>query len=794
MRWWWSCPVLCICAWNAVDAAITGALVTLNSLNAGATDSVDVEFTTGLTTPVDGALVVIFPSNFYIASTSLSNPNGIDLASTATVSGTSVTIAVVNNALPPGPISFTLSGVTSPGEGTTGRYGIRTLDTSGTIIEAVGNVAASVLTRTTLTTAGLTFSTLAAGAAAQFTVSLRTDVLLRVGSLIELQFPTMPSSNFVYTGAVVAARDGLDPASTVIAIAPPRMWLTIAGQDVAADTPVSVTFGNIFYPAAQPVGTFTIRTRHSSGGILQDMTGVAGPVLASTALDSSATVQPNSYLGGMVTTYAVRFSNTAYLPIGAKIAVVFPPRFKVSAATLGAIINIPAPNAVFSVSGSTLTLTLGSGPTMAGSGRSFTVANIVNPGTSCNKYDVIECSVAWETYSITIMDAANNVYEQSATVPGTPIVKKSLAYARVRPFIKLPNTVTTVTLSMDTQAEIPINGLIELVLPTGYTIGATAPSAYIGIPLASTNLVIAGLQASLTVAGSSILPTTGISLTLSAVTTPNWWVTGMYILRTRDALGNIMEEHDKLNGEGCPYLNDCNGHGTCTLFSWTCMCESGWGALTDIADYRAPDCTMRTCPSGLSWTSIPTGEETAHDVQVECSGMGACDRSTGSCVCIDGFTGAACERMTCPNDCYGRGKCVSMKEMATIKTAFPLSPPITYTGATSTTTWDENRVFGCVCDSSWAVGTGAGEIQASEYFGPDCSLRRCPSGDDPETLVDETDCNGKTAPGGIGVGDPGNLCYVECSNRGICNYRKGICTCFTGYSGNACQTKKVDEK
>ena len=34
----------------------------------------------------------------------------------------------------------------------------------------------------------------------------------------------------------------------------------------------------------------------------------------------------------------------------------------------------------------------------------------------------------------------------------------------------------------------------------------------------------------------------------------------------------------------------------------------------------------------------------------------------------------------------------------------------------------------------------------------------------------------------------GNLCHIECSNRGTCNHKEGLCTCFGGYYGNACQT------
>lgn len=61
-------------------------------------------------------------------------------------------------------------------------------------------------------------------------------------------------------------------------------------------------------------------------------------------------------------------------------------------------------------------------------------------------------------------------------------------------------------------------------------------------------------------------------------------------------------------------------------------------------------------------------------------------------------------------------------------------------GEDDSVTWDEEMIYGCVCDSSWEVGLGSGQTQEPEWFGPDCSLRHCPSGDDPSTTVDETDC------------------------------------------------------
>ena len=69
---------------------------------------------------------------------------------------------------------------------------------------------------------------------------------------------------------------------------------------------------------------------------------------------------------------------------------------------------------------------------------------------------------------------------------------------------------------------------------------------------------------------------------------------------------------------------------------------------------------------------------------------------------------------------------------------------------------------------------------------------RCPTGDDPRTTTDETDCWNVTAPGGFGVGAEGNVCQVDCSNRGLCDFSTGTCTCFKGYHGQACETYAVN--
>lgn len=37
-----------------------------------------------------------------------------------------------------------------------------------------------------------------------------------------------------------------------------------------------------------------------------------------------------------------------------------------------------------------------------------------------------------------------------------------------------------------------------------------------------------------------------------------------------------------------------------------------------------------------------------------------------------------------------------------------------------------------------------------------------------------------------GSGKNGNLCHIDCSGRGICDYTKGICKCFPGSHGDNC--------
>ena len=250
-------------------------------------------------------------------------------------------------------------------------------------------------------------------------------------------------------------------------------------------------------------------------------------------------------------------------------------------------------------------------------------------------------------------------------------------------------------------------------------------------------------------------------------------------------------------GTGCKMWNKCHGHGACDHCLQKCHCDQGFGMWNDTVTKGRnvdPSCLQMTCPVGKAIVDIPTSSTKAH-APAECSDRGLCDRKTGLCTCFAPFTGGACERLRCPNDCSGHGQCLSMKELAIVWSERTPTYKSEYGQEKyDTEAWDYDVMYGCFCDSSWAVGYESGEKQLGEYFGPDCSLRRCPSGNNPYSNKIETDCFRKTQTvdgmvvqfGGREVGRLGNVCHIDCSNRGICDYNTGTCKCFEGSWGDDC--------
>merc|ERR1711871_1636465 len=95
------------------------------------------------------------------------------------------------------------------------------------------------------------------------------------------------------------------------------------------------------------------------------------------------------------------------------------------------------------------------------------------------------------------------------------------------------------------------------------------------------------------------------------------------------------------------------------------------------------------------------GQDEGH-FYMECSNQGLCDRSSGLCECFDGYTGRACQRQACPEDCSGHGVCLSVDQLRREKmTKLPF---------TCSTTRNSDTVY---CDSDIV---GDGKLRQGDYI------------------------------------------------------------------------------
>jgi hypothetical protein len=92
---------------------------------------------------------------------------------------------------------------------------------------------------------------------------------------------------------------------------------------------------------------------------------------------------------------------------------------------------------------------------------------------------------------------------------------------------------------------------------------------------------------------------------------------------------------------GCPGEIACSAHGVCAgAPEYRCTCSVGYGGA---------DCSEFVCASSPAWFDAPIAHNVAHQLS-ECANMGHCDRTKGTCMCMLGFEGGSCNRMSCPGE------------------------------------------------------------------------------------------------------------------------------------------------
>jgi len=193
-------------------------------------------------------------------------------------------------------------------------------------------------------------------------------------------------------------------------------------------------------------------------------------------------------------------------------------------------------------------------------------------------------------------------------------------------------------------------------------------------------------------------------------------------------------------GAAADCANSCSGHGECGDDD-VCNCYANWQSGDEL---NGGDCSDRTCPFEIAWIDRPQHSGHTHRY-AECSNRGLCDRSSGVCECFEGYTGASCQRTTCPNDCSGHGTCEYLADLpfgevvgdygqlfnaSAYNGSMAIHPakygashfgnhggqdPVTFKDI-GIPVWDQTKSRMCVCDAKWT--------------GVDCSRRMCPKGND----------------------------------------------------------------
>jgi len=205
--------------------------------------------------------------------------------------------------------------------------------------------------------------------------------------------------------------------------------------------------------------------------------------------------------------------------------------------------------------------------------------------------------------------------------------------------------------------------------------------------------------------------------------------------------------------------------------TWT-----GYQAYKFISTQARPQGTWEMWPGDFPGSGSDAAEDEGH-YYMECSNRGLCDRKTGECECFDGYTGIGCTRQSCPEGCSGHGQCdtveslrVSQPTKLSITVQTEKDDAVVFTSGPHTLQendfvkignhdsmkilsvgankdrftlenefphtlpfgteiwqehrydlWDSNKNRACKCDPMWT--------------GNDCSLRKCPFGDDPLTVT-----------------------------------------------------------
>ncbi|GMH76047.1 hypothetical protein TrLO_g4272, partial [Triparma laevis f. longispina] len=458
--------------------------VTPASLISGAAGSVDLVFTTGNPLPVDGKIILEFPTTFHaVAATAATAGTNMDGALTASSSGRAVTItragdgSIINKNTE---VTITIPSITNQKyEGSSGVFvAMYTTISSGAKIDEATSGSSTLPPAVTFTpsifggvSTTVTPASLIAGAAGNAALVFTTGNPIPADGKIIVEFP----NTFHAVAATAAtATNNIDGTLTASSSGRAVTITRSGGSEIAAGTAVTITIPSITNQKFEGSSNVfvALKTTLSDGTTRIDEATSASSTLPSAVTftpstfgDVATTVTPASLVAGDAGNSVLVFTTGNPLPADGKIVVEFPTTFTSVAATAATAGSGIDGTLTATTSGRAVTITRAGGSVItAGTEVTVTIPSITN-----QKYE--GSSNVFVDLKTTLSDGTTRIDQATAgssTLPAAVTFTPSGfsgATPTLVPVSRVAGEASIVEVTFRTTNPWPVNGKLIFTMP-----------------------------------------------------------------------------------------------------------------------------------------------------------------------------------------------------------------------------------------------------------------------------------------------------------------------------------------